>query len=60
MRQVDIDECIDELRRFKVRVKTLHDQTRSDQDIYAYPSETGAIKRASMDLTRALAKLRKY
>lgn len=27
---------------------------------YGHPKETGAARRASMDLTRALAKLRKY
>lgn len=28
--------------------------------VYGSPVESGAVRRASMDLTRALAKLRKY
>ena len=28
--------------------------------LYCHPAETGAVRRASMDLTRALAKLRRY
>ena len=28
--------------------------------LYCHPRETGAVRRASMDLTRALARLRRY
>lgn len=55
-----------EAKRFLGRIKQLRDagglsQTgdRRNWPILGLPKETGAVRRASMDLTRALAKMRK-
>lgn len=34
-------------------------QTDNEYDLWRYPRQTGAIRRASMELTRALAEMRK-
>jgi len=60
-------EAIKEARRFiekaefLVSISDFHHQNygRMDVDIFIFPKEQGAVKRASMDLTRSLADLRK-
>lgn len=53
-----------EAKRFLERVKALEERSRKDATAINYLgfcgcSETGAVRRASMDLTRALADLRR-
>ena len=47
-----------EARRFLERIKTLRKVNAEHQ--WTNPKEYGAVRRASMDLTRALADLRRY
>ena len=47
-----------EAKRFLERIKTLRKANAEHQ--WANPKEYGAVRRASMDLTRALADLRRY
>jgi len=65
MQKINIIEAEQEARRFLKRIKALKDsQEMTNEKTYNFrvftdPSkETGAVKRASMDLTRALAKMR--
>jgi len=56
--------AVDEAKRFIARAQALPEPTTEERCGYTYeydnfPREQGAIKRASMDLTRALADLRK-
>lgn len=46
-------------KQFIERVKTLEDKIEEDRHALQGCTESGAVKRASMDLTRALAELRK-
>jgi hypothetical protein len=68
-----LDIAIEEAERFLKKAKSLRDLTISDEkrikmakekgDYYwvsSNPKESGAVRRASMDLTRALADLRRY
>jgi hypothetical protein len=48
-----------EARRFLRRVEEWRADRKADPDAYHYPKQMGAMKRASMDLSRSLAKLRK-
>ena len=50
-----------EAKRFLERVQALEDRIAEDTPLFALIGcvETAAVKRASMDLTRALAELRK-
>ena len=57
--------AVAEAKRFIERAKALPDPepyTLQDRTYYntSFPKEQGAIRRASMDLTRALADLRRY
>jgi hypothetical protein len=55
-----INEAEAEARRFLDRVKALKDAIGNNQYAVEYGSkETGAVRRASMDLTRALAEMRR-
>lgn len=58
--ELKVDNAIEEAKRFLFVAKKA--QERIDNDQYAkYGSkETAACKRASMDLTRVLADLRRY
>lgn len=47
-----------EIERFQKRVNDLRETPKKQYQFYQ-PRETGAIRRASLDLTRALAQLRK-
>lgn len=56
------DELIasmEEASRFIQKAQALIDARAGFAHYYCYPKEQGAVKRASMDLTRALAELRK-
>jgi hypothetical protein len=48
-----------ELKRYQKAVKALREKAEGSTFFAHFPAETGAIKRASMDLTKALANLRK-
>lgn len=51
---------VEEAERFLQRVKALPEPyTEGRWDVSYFPKEQGAIKRSSMDLTRALANLRR-
>ena len=51
----------EEARRFLDRVEKLEKTEGGLDRAYFYaPKQSGAVRRASMDLTRALAELRKY
>lgn len=60
-----LGRAIDEAKRFLDRAAPLHDAMKRDEKVEDYwrheakPSMRGAVKRASMDLTRALADLRR-
>lgn len=51
--------AIDEARRFLMRAESLQKEHFSDYGTYWASAKTAAVRRASMDLTRALADLRK-
>jgi len=54
-----INEAESEARRFLDRVQDLKDAIGNNQFAVDFGSkETGAVRRASMDLTRALARMR--
>lgn len=54
----DLKECISEAKRFIKRAKTA--KQRIEEDKWLWKSkETAAARRASLDLTRALAELRR-
>lgn len=52
--------CINECNRFVARAMALQEvQKDGNINSWEHPSQRGAVKRASMDLTRALAELRR-
>ncbi len=58
----DIDAAVAEARRFIERAETLMAAMQKSAPrayISDHPRESGAVKRASMDLTRALAEMRR-
>lgn len=60
MKIENLKEAIEEAQRFLKRAEDLRKKT-SKESAYVYggfPKESGSVKRASMDLTRSLAKLR--
>jgi hypothetical protein len=60
MRIADVTVAIVEARRFIERAVAAHDRLRAEPTVeYGGSKETGACRRASLDLTRALAQLRK-
>jgi hypothetical protein len=65
MNKETITETENEVKRFLKRLEALKatDEYKAESTKYSSISgctESGALKRASMDLTRSLAKLRKY
>jgi len=50
-----------EIRRFQERVRELDTAIKESKrdELYHHPRHTGAIRRASLDLTRALADMRR-
>ena len=70
MENANIDRAIAEAKRFLERAKDLREATRCPDGSYEYegkihktyplaPKEHGALRRASLDLTRALAEMRR-
>lgn len=57
MRKERIDRVYSECKRLMERIDELRDV--SGGSCNPYPRESGAVRRASMDLTRALADMRK-
>lgn len=54
------DEIIAEAERFIQKAKVARDAIKNrEEKWHTYPKETAAAKRASMDLTRALAEFRR-
>ena len=60
MRKITLDEAIFEAKRFIYRAETLKKVSEHEKSggFYYNPKEQGAVKRASLDLTRKLADLR--
>lgn len=62
MKIENLKEAIEEAKRFLKRAEDLRKKTSKKSGyVYVYggfPKESGSVKRASMDLTRSLAKLR--
>ena len=71
MRTTALDEAIAEAERFLKRARELRLKATGTADpvmklagvrvsdyLYGWPAEQGAVRRASMDLTRSLARLR--
>lgn len=54
-----MDKVSDEMNRLKGAMRELRVRLAEDNFPAHWPAHTGAIKRASMDLTRALAELRR-
>lgn len=63
MKRCRIEKVWVELARLQSAISALHEVAISENgqpEVYNYfPRETGAVRRASMDLTRALADMRK-
>ena len=59
MTEQKLKAAIDEAKRFLSRATALHKVATNYGGYYSNPKEQGAVKRSSMDLTRALADLRK-
>ena len=61
MKKATLDKAIVEAKRFIEKASELKLVALDNKydDINGYPKEQGATKRASMDLTRALADLRR-
>lgn len=59
-----IDVVLAEMTRLRARIEELRVAQAANKDRgyprYDCPRESGAVRRASMDLTRELAKLRSY
>lgn len=61
MKLSNLKEAIAEAKRFLERAENLNKKTGTDKKflhLYGLPKESGSVKRSSMDLTRALSKLR--
>ena len=54
----ELQTAIDEAKRFIDRAQTLIKALQADNQ-YIYPRESGDARRSSLDLTRALADLRR-
>lgn len=61
MTNVKLAQCINECNRFVARAMALQDAQADGEESYkgANPKERGAVKRASLDLSRMLAELRR-
>ena len=59
MEQEKINEAVNEARRFIEKANAYNFADNNKRASYSsIPKESGALRRASLDLTRALAKLR--
>lgn len=53
-------EAMNEAKRFLKKAEELYKKESQNKGFIWSSKESGALRRASMDLTRALAELRKY
>ena len=60
MRRDDLQLAVEEAERFLARAKRLLSEDRLPDYPYLYGPDAAAVKRASMDLTKALPNLRRY
>ena len=58
-RLLEIQEAIKEAERFVAKAKAAHMALVSEEESFYHSHSFAAAKRASMDLTKALAKVRK-
>lgn len=59
MKEENLNTAIAEAKRFLEKAKKLKTKAKKDDWWYFGCKESGAVRRSSMDLTRALAELRK-
>ena len=64
MKRCRVDKVWAEMARLQSAISALHEVSVCSDGVrqiygYDFPKETGAVRRASLDLTRALADLRK-
>ncbi len=60
MKEQDVKDAVFEAERFLKRAKALLSKVNGDKfAMYHNPKESGAVRRASLDLTRSLAEMRK-
>jgi len=59
MNLAKLNAAIEEAKRFLLRAEAAKPTATTHGHFYHAPKEQGAVKRSSMDLTRALADLRK-
>ena len=60
MNEHTLKEAVSEAERFLKRAKELQDLLKDKPHAFYGTKETGAVRRASMDLSRALSDLRRY
>lgn len=58
MKSETLARCVQLSRQFEDAVRKLHEARKAHNNMGTFPKERGAVKRASMELTRALADLR--
>lgn len=59
MKQCRLNKVENEMHRLAATIDILNSVGGGNSNSGCYPIESGAVRRASMDLTRALANLRK-
>lgn len=62
MKAADLETAIKEAERFLTRARDLRHAARMSEDkhdLFRNPKEQGAVRRSSLDLSRALADLRR-
>lgn len=59
MRKNRLEIAMNEARRFLLKAESLHELKVHSGNYYYASKESGSVNRASMDLTRALADLRR-
>lgn len=62
MKITDLEAAIKEAERFLTRARDLRraaQRTEDTRSLYSNPKEQGAVRRSSLDLSRALADLRR-
>ncbi len=60
MTEEKVKICIKEAKEFIERAKVVLERAKEDKYIFFGCKETGALRRQSLELTRALAELRKW
>jgi len=59
MKDAKIEAVLVEIKRFKDAILKLRAERNAHPKYFNHPKESGKVRRASLDLTRALAELRK-